>query len=325
MLHAFHMIAAYAPMPMPYNSPPPMTVWSELIIDAAVPAALAGCVAVAATVLVERLGGRIGGLLSSVPTTIVPAAIALHSRCEDPNDFATAMTLVPIGTALNAAYLGLWLLLPPIMCSWRASARAPLAMTLATAIGAWLIAAFALILLGESLDFGIEHWRGTALAAILACGTLGVVSNWSPIAAPRGTRRVAAHTLVLRGVAAATAIGAAVILARLDIPVASGLASVFPVIFTTVMVGTWLAQGAAVPRGAAAPMMLGSTSVGVFAVLTAELAPNMGVWTSVAIAWLGSVVVVHGPAFLLLRWRTRAGAQAAMLSDGSMGSRNLRA
>ncbi|MBM4008873.1 MAG: hypothetical protein FJ285_04685 [Planctomycetes bacterium] len=288
-----------------------MADWTALLIDAAIPATIAGGVAVAATVLVERLGGRIGGLLSSVPTTIVPAAAALHTRCESPEDFATAMALVPVGTALNAGYLGLWLLLPPIICAHRIGARAPLALTLVTTLGLWLIASALLMLLGAVLDPSPGQWQLAAIAATLVCATLGIIANWSPAEAPRGTRTVPPRILVARGIAAAGAIGAAVVLARLDVPIASGLVSVFPVIFTTVMVGTWLAQGPSVPRGAAAPMMLGSTSVAVFAYLAAALLPRLDMASSVALAWLGSVIIVHGPAALLLQWRVRMNATRA--------------
>jgi hypothetical protein len=285
-----------------------MQAWTALILDAAAPALVAGVVAVSATVLVERLGGRIGGLLSSVPTTIVPAAVALHSRCETGDDLTIALALVPVGTAFNAAYLGLWLILPPIICAHRIGSRAPLALTLAITLTAWMLAAAALIVLGESLALHPMHWSRIGLVATLLCGTLGIAANWSPVSAPRGTHRVSMITLIIRGVAASGAIGAAVILARLDVPVASGLASVFPVIFTTVMVGTWLSQGAAVPRGAAAPMMLGSTSVAVFAYLATLLLPRLELLQSMLLAWIGAVLIVHAPATLLLRWRLRVHA-----------------
>lgn len=40
----------------------------------------AGLVAVLATVAVEKLGGRLGGVLASMPTTIVPACIGLFEQ-----------------------------------------------------------------------------------------------------------------------------------------------------------------------------------------------------------------------------------------------------
>jgi hypothetical protein len=74
------------------------------------------------------------------------------------------------------------------------------------------------------------------------------------------------------------------------------------------MVGTWLSQGAAVPRGAAAPMMLGSTSVAVFAYLATLLLPRLELLQSMLLAWIGAVLIVHAPATLLLRWRLRVHA-----------------
>ncbi|MCP4793368.1 MAG: hypothetical protein GY882_08585 [Actinomycetia bacterium] len=44
----------------------------------------------------------------------------------------------------------------------------------------------------------------------------------------------------------------------------------FPAIFMTTMVGLWLSQGPDVPLGAAGPMLLGSTSVAVYATTTSE-------------------------------------------------------
>ena len=35
----------------------------------------AALVAIGATVAIERLGGRLGGILGSIPTTIVPASL----------------------------------------------------------------------------------------------------------------------------------------------------------------------------------------------------------------------------------------------------------
>jgi hypothetical protein len=51
-----------------------------LILDVVLPALGAGAVAVLATVAVERLGGVAGGIFSSVPTTIVPAAARRTTR-----------------------------------------------------------------------------------------------------------------------------------------------------------------------------------------------------------------------------------------------------
>ena len=84
----------------------------------------------------------------------------------------------------------------------------------------------------------------------------------------------------------------------------SGIASIFPAIYLTTMASLWLGQGEAVPAGAVGPMMLGSTSVGAFALLAIVCLPALGPWPGAAIAWLVSVGCVSLPGFV---WLRRAG------------------
>ena len=80
----------------------------------------------------------------------------------------------------------------------------------------------------------------------------------------------------MRGLAAATAIGIAVQFASMGLPIIAGLASVFPAIFLTTMVALWVAQGADVPTGAAGPMMLGGSSVGMYSLIAPYAVPEYG-------------------------------------------------
>ena len=42
-------------------------------------ALFAGIVATLVTIAIEKLGGRTGGVLATIPTTIVPAALGMYS------------------------------------------------------------------------------------------------------------------------------------------------------------------------------------------------------------------------------------------------------
>ena len=57
-----------------------MTDAAQVWADAAPAAAFAGLVAVGVTVAIERLGGRVGGLLGTLPTTIVPASLGIYAH-----------------------------------------------------------------------------------------------------------------------------------------------------------------------------------------------------------------------------------------------------
>jgi len=277
--------------------------------DVALPALFAGIVAIVATALVERLGGAIGGVLSSIPTTIVPAAIGIYGRNADADDFRRAMAFIPVGILLNAGYLVLWRVIPARV--GRRTRRHLLAWTVGLSLGLWLIAATAVILLHDAIRPSVPASLAIGCAAF-ACGiALGVAANRTPHPAPRGHRRVGLPVLALRGVAAAAVIGVALVLARSGLPVASGLASVFPVIFTTIMVATWLAQGAHVPTGAVGPMALGTLSVSGYAFLAAWLFPILPIAIAAAVCWIGAVVAVSVPAYAFLAWRRRLHARPA--------------
>ena len=73
-------------------------------------AIMAGAVAIAATLVIERWGGALGSLVA-IPTTIVPAAIGIWHGSSSVEAHANAMSMVPIGMLLNILFLGAWRIL----------------------------------------------------------------------------------------------------------------------------------------------------------------------------------------------------------------------
>ncbi len=274
-----------------------------VLADLAIPALFAGIVAVLSTVAVERLGGTVGGVISSIPTTIVPAAIGIWAAGDDIDGFRSAMAFVPVGILLNAGYLLLWRVIPAAV--GRRTRSHLLVWTVTLALGAWMMAAAAIITVHDFVQPSVSQSLVAGGIALTAGIALGVAANQRPHPSPKGAHRVGAAVLVARGVAAALVIGFALVLRRSGLPVASGIASVFPVIFTTIMVATWLAQGAHVPTGAVGPMMLGTLSVSAYALLAAALFPLMPVAIAAAVCWLGAVMIASVPAFAYLRHRRR--------------------
>lgn len=281
---------------------------ADTLAAVALPAIFAGLVAVLATIAVERLGGVAGGVLSSIPTTIVPAAIGILGRSEDPDGFRRAMAFVPVGILMNAGYLLLWRVIPARLGGHERTRRHLLAWTLVLSLTIWLLCATAIVL----ANWWLEPTVGQSLAVGgIAFGTgiaLGIAANRTPHPAPRGTHRVGVAVLVLRASAAAIAIAVSIVLARSGHPVASGIASVFPAIFTTIMIATWLAQGAHVPTGAVGPMALGTLSVSAYALLATVLYPRWSVSLAAATCWVLAVSGVSLPAYAYLAWRRRTTA-----------------
>jgi hypothetical protein len=260
-------------------------------------ALFAGLVATCVTLAIERWGGLVGGVLGTVPSTIVPAAAGMYlSGNED--QLIESMAIVPLGMLLNALFLSVWVVLPG-----RLSTKRPLLTTTVASLMTWAFAGLLLLLIIDALlSRGVSNWTLSFVGLGLLIA-LSVRFNWEPKEAPKGSQTVRWPILIGRGSAAAVAIGCAVWLSAQGQPLLAGLAAVFPAIFLTSMVALWLAQGETVPQGAAGPMMLGGVSVAIYAMIIMWSIPAHGPVFGSLSAWIGAVGGWSFPTFLFLRRR----------------------
>ena len=261
-------------------------------------ALLAGIIAILVTLAIERWGGLTGGLLGTMPSTIVPAAAGI-SLAGDEVLLNQSLSIIPLGMLINGIFLAVWMYLPPKL----ENNNSPLLLTTFAALLVWFLFGMVMLL---GVDFAIHNGVTTWQIGFLGLAFLIVLAfamNWKVQPAPSGKQPVARTVLILRGGAAASAIGAAVWLSAQGQPFVAGLAAVFPAIFLTSMVALWLAQGPTVPRGAAGPMAMGGTSVAIYALIAMYSLPAWGVVFGSLAAWLIAVFGWSLPAFLLLRKR----------------------
>jgi hypothetical protein len=258
-------------------------------------AAYAGLVAIGVTVAIERLGGRLGGLVGSIPTTIIPASLGFWWVAESTPLFRESLYAVPAGMLVNAIFLYSWRVLPRRLRVAHLGLR--LAAVVVVSLLGWGLCAAVLMTAMRQAPMPLL-W----IASLLCVGQL-MFAVWACLdnpPAPRGSRRVGPASLAARGVLAAAAIGISVWMAGLGIVLLAGIASVFPAIFLTTMVSVWMAQGEAVQAGAVGPLMLGSASVSLYAIVAAFSIPALGVWVGCATAWLLAVGGISIPSWYWL-------------------------
>ena len=265
----------------------------------------AGIVSAGATVAVERFGGRVGGILGTVPTTIMPATMGLFATHPMDSDgtssegFLRSVAMVPAGMMLNAAFLASWRVLPRWLHS--DDSRTTLWRCVVASLVVWALLSLAWVLGMNALEPSVEALLTIGGGTLVATATLGIVLCRHGVPAPKGTNHVTWPVLVARGVAAGGAIAVALVIARGGHAIAGGMAVTFPAIFLTTIVGTWLAQGREVPVGAVGPMVLGSCAVGSYAMLAGLLYPRLGLVLGTPACWILAVGGVSVPAGLWLR------------------------
>jgi hypothetical protein len=266
-------------------------------------AIMAGVVATTVTVLIEKYGGVVGGILGTIPTTIIPAAIGMGS--EGGNDsLIISLAIVPAGMLINAIFLSTWAILPNKLPSKWSSNR-KLIFTIMSSLIIWICSGIIAI---YAVDIAIENNFSAyqiAIIGFLMVGFLGAIMCWNLRPAPKGKNLVSKIVLISRGLVAATAIGIAVIISGLGMPLIAGLASVFPAIFLTSMIALWIAQGPSVPLGAAGPMMMGGASVAAYSIIAMWSMIEYGLFIGSVIAWFGSIVLWSVPSFVYVNWRAK--------------------
>ena len=262
---------------------------------------MAGIVAILATVFIERRGGAIGGIIT-LPTTIVPASIGIWIGVNgDIVSFTAAMSMVPIGMLLNVLFLGSWRILPRYLENKFPEEYLVIAVAIFSVIF-WLVTAGISTVMVEEISYLIDPIYIGGIAVFFAF-SLGYFAVSEGEKAPPGSNSVSFFSIMMRGVAAGGAIGLSVWIAGLGLPFISGVVSVFPAIFLTTMVSLWLAQGRAVPVGATGPMMLGSSSVSIYALICIFIFPALGVWYGSIVCWILSVIFYSVP-IGVWTWRT---------------------
>ena len=280
----------------------------------------AGFVAVLATLAIERLGGHLGGIIGTLPTTIIPASWGLWYQVLDQsessikmsehafNQFSMAMYAVPTGMCLNALFLWMWKIIPQRshwVSEWSKDGdqgilKAVCLMSTIT-LSLWSCFAFIWVMFSQKVLDSSQKQLISGILALLLIIIIGLWATRQYSHAPKGSKSVGWSTLFCRGLCAAIAVGIAVLISKSGASTLAGVAAVFPAIFWTTMVSLWVSQGQAVPSGAVGPMMLGSSSVAVFALSAPGLYDDVGPFFGAMIAWGLAAGLASVPSYLWVR------------------------
>lgn len=288
----------------------------------------AGLVAIIATLAIERLGGQLGGIIGTLPTTIIPASWGLwqqhfYDLSMNPTEynsqamllalehFSAAMYAVPAGMCLNAIFLWFWRFIPRhslwIEEQQKRSTnvlKAVAIMSIVT-LSIWLVGAVLWVTFSRYVLLTSDLQLQAGIVASLLIVILGGWATFTQEVAPKGANKVSLKTLLLRGVCAASAVATAVLISKTGASTFSGVAAVFPAIFWTTMVSLWLSQGQAVPAGAVGPMMLGSSSVAIFALSAPSSYILFGPFIGSLLSWFISACFASVPSYFWLKSRQK--------------------
>jgi len=221
-----------------------------------------------ATVITERLGTKVGAVLTTLPSSAVVAFWFIAA--EQGTDFASqAAVIAPAEMGVNVIFLGVFV----------AMSGRGLPTALAASLGGWTILSAILYL----ADIGNLFVSWAIFLALIAGTTIWLRSSHRFSQQPGRHIQYTVGELVFRGLFAGLMISLSVVGAAVGGPVVAGILSVFPAIFTSTMVILYLKQGREFTGAVGTIMVVSSSNVVVYATMVHFAYPEVGMmWGTLA-------------------------------------------
>lgn len=205
----------------------------------------------AATMLSERLGTKIGGIVGGLPSTIV-IALFFIGWTQSPQAVVQATTLVPMTIGAVAIFTVLFVLL----------AKKNFFLALFGSLSAWAVLVLLGILLKPNFIFSIVVY------CILFAFSYYILEIRSDIqSVSKQPMRYTLPVLAFRGIVSGAIVAGAVWIAKITGPLVGGVFGTFPAVFLSTAVITYLTHGS----GFSGAVMKSLLLTGCFTVLTYAL------------------------------------------------------
>jgi hypothetical protein len=230
-----------------------------------------------ATVISEKFGTKIGGLLANTPSNIL-VSLFFIGWTQGPQFAAETAKASPIGMAIDTLFLFVYLL---AVGRWGVAALIP-------ALASWAVFA---LLLGPMGGNGIAFTSAVYAAVALAC-FFYLEKKMRIQSVERGNAKHSAGEIVMRAVFSGTVVASAIIIAKVLGPVWGGVFSVFPATMISSMYLITKVQGQKFAQAFGKSMVLGSANIVVYAAAVAFTYPVYGIVAGTAISYAAAMLFV---------------------------------
>lgn len=234
-----------------------------------------------ATVLADKLGPKVGGLIVGLPST-VPLGLFFFAWTQSPGAAVQATTAIPLVAGINSLFLA----------TYAYFVRKNIGRAVLSSLSLWFILAF--VLVKTRFDNYTVSLLGFGFLFLLSFFLMERVFK---IASVKGKLiRYGPLPILARALMGGTVVSLAVYLGKIGGPLWGGIFSTFPAMFISMMLVTYFTQGALFSAGTMKSSMLSAMSVVVYAAMVRvtyiPLGLGMGTFVSILVSY-GSGWVIY--------------------------------
>jgi hypothetical protein len=230
-----------------------------------------------ATMISERYGSRVGGLVGNLPSNIVVSFIFI-TLTQDVRFTADAARAVPLGMTINNFF----------MLAFMVGARRGLGVAIGLSLAIWFGALLAVH------AAGLPGWRAATAMFAASVAVVFLVMERGLKLRTHSARAVkySPVQVTARMIFAGAVVATSVIVAHSVGPYWAGLFSTFPAVMMSTLVILSMAQGPAFAGGVAKVLVLSSANILAFAFVAAAAYPKIGLVAGTLLAYTAAVLWV---------------------------------
>jgi len=248
---------------------------NEFVLKVILSFVIAGSWIATATLLAERLGSKVGGLLANLPSNILISLLFI-GLTQSVSFAAEASRAAPIGMLIDSIFLFVFIL--------------ALKKGLKPAVVASLATWFGLALIAGTLQYD-NMIVGIVAYALVTAFVFYILEYKMKIPAHDKSKKVYSPLqLLVRAIFAGTVVASAIIIASVGGSFWGGLFATFPAVLTSSMVILTMLQGSAFAQATGKVMMLSSSNIAVYGIGVYLTYPTLG------LMW--GTLISFGAAFL---------------------------
>lgn len=237
---------------------------------------IGGAWVVGSTVIVDKFGTKLGGLIAGLPSTVV-VALYFIGLSQGTQTAVQSTTVIPLAFAVNG----------PFMLVYAFLSKRGLWQSMPAALGAWFVLSYLII------AFRIHNFIiGLAICISVLITCIYIFERKFSAVSSSGQKTVYKKTqLFIRALFAGLIIGAAVFASRFFSPTVGGVLASFPAVFVSTLLILHLSRGAEIAVGLAKSLLVsGFINVITYIIAVHYLYNNLGVNQGTLLALVISLV-----------------------------------